>query len=123
YVPSAAHPEPYVSAGVNVIAAATDEAAKALRVRAEIERIRGFLSRGREVPLTSEEAAQILDTPAAEQIRMMMKHTAVGSPERVHEQLRAFARLADADELITVHLAPTRAEQLESVRLTGPTGR
>jgi len=123
YVPSEAHPEPYVSAGVNVVAAANDAAAEDLFARAELERIRGFLSRGREVPLTLEQAAEILDTPAAEQIRIMMTHTAVGGPERVREQLAAFARLADADELITVHLAPTRAEQLESVRLTAPSRR
>ncbi|GAA1320655.1 LLM class flavin-dependent oxidoreductase [Leucobacter albus] len=117
YRPSAAHPEPYVSAGVNVIAAANDEEARQLFGRAELERIRGFLSRGREVPLTLEQAESIRDTPAATEIRQMLRYTAVGGPERVREQLEEFAKLADADELVTVHPAPTRAEQLESVRL------
>lgn len=117
YRPSAAHPEPYVSAGVNVIAAANDEEARQLFGRAELERIRGFLSRGREVPLTLEQAESIRDTPAATEIRQMLRYTAVGGPERVQEQLTEFAKLADADELVTVHPAPTRAEQLESVRL------
>ena len=118
YQPSALHPEPYVSAGVNVVAAADDEAARQLFGRAELERIRGFLSRGREVPLTLEQAEAIRDTPAATEIRGMLRYTAVGGPERVREQLADFAKLADADELVTVHPAPTRAEQLESVRLT-----
>lgn len=120
YTPSDAHPEPYVSAGVNVIAAENDEAAEYLFARAELERVRGFLSRGREVPLTSEEAAALFDTPAGQQIREMLRYTAVGGPERVREQLDAFAKLADADELVTVHPAPTRAEQLESVRIASP---
>lgn len=123
YVPSAAHPEPYVSAGVNVIAAATDDEAERLFARAELERVRTFLSRGRETPLTPAEAASIFDAPAALQIREMLTHTAVGSPERVHERLAAFARFADADELVTVHPAPTPAERAESIRLAAPSGR
>ncbi|MFF8818799.1 LLM class flavin-dependent oxidoreductase [Leucobacter sp. NPDC015123] len=120
YQPSAQHPEPYVSAGVNVIAAENDEAARQLFARAELERIRAFLSRGRDVPLTIEQAEAIRDTPAATEIRSMMRYTAVGGPERVREQLADFAKLADADELVTVHPAPTREEQLESLRLGAP---
>lgn len=117
YQPSAAHPEPYVSAGVNVIAAENDQEAKDLFARAEVERIRAFLSRGRDVPLTIEQAESIRDTPAATEIRSMMRYTAVGGPERVQEQLADFAKLADADELVTVHPAPTREEQLASLKL------
>ena len=118
--PSEAQPEPYVSAGVNVVAAETTEAAERLFARAEIERIRSFLSRGRELPLTPEQAEALLDTPAATEIRSMMRHTAVGDAARVREQLAEFAVLADADELVTVHPAPTRAEQLESLRIAAP---
>lgn len=120
YQPSELHPEPYVSAGVNVVAAADDESANALFKRSEIERIRGFLSRGREIPLTTEQAIEIADSPAANQIREMLRYTAVGGPERVREQLEAFAKLADADELVTVHPLPTRTEQLESLRIAAP---
>lgn len=119
YRPSAAHPEPYVSAGVNVIAAETDDAAAALFKRAEYERLRSFLSRGREELLTDEQLDVLIDTPAAHEIRGMLRYTAVGGPERVREQLADFAKLADADELVTVHPAPTREEQLTSVRLAG----
>ncbi|MBO1805770.1 LLM class flavin-dependent oxidoreductase [Leucobacter ruminantium] len=118
YVPSEAHPQPYVSAGVNVVAAETDEAAEALFARAELARVRAFLSRGRERELTEAEAAQLMDSPAGLEIRGMLRYTAIGGPERVRAELAAFAKHADADELVTVHAAPTRAEQLESVRLT-----
>lgn len=120
YQPSEAHPEPYVSAGVNVVAAENDEAATELFRRAEIERIRGFLSRGRDVALTPEQAEQLLHTPAATEIRSMMRYSAIGGPERVREQLADFAKLADADELVTVHPAPTRVEQLASLKYSAP---
>lgn len=120
FVPSAAHPEPYVSAGINVVAANTDEEAEALFVRTEIDRVRRFLSRGRERELTADEASALVDTPAGVEIRGMMQYTAIGGRERVREELEAFARFAGADELITVHPAPTRAEQLASVRIAAP---
>jgi len=120
YVPSEAHPEPYVTAGVNVVAAESDEAAEALLTRTEVGRIAAFLSRGRERELTLDEAAELYDTPAGQQIRGMMRYTAVGGRDRVRAELDAFARHADADELITVHQAPSRAEQLASVRIAAP---
>lgn len=120
YRPSAEHPEPYVIAAVNVVAAETDEAAEALFSRAELDRVRRFLSRGRPQDLTAEEAAELYDTPAGLQIRDMLRYTAIGSPERVRQELAAFAEHADADELITVHAAPTPEERLTSVRLSAP---
>lgn len=117
YRPSEDHPKPYVLAAVNVVAAETDAAAEALFLRAELDRVRRFLSRGREHELTNDEAAALYDTPAGEQILEMLRYTAIGGPERVKEELAAFARHADADELITVHPAPTPAERLLSVRL------
>ena len=119
YRPSAEHPEPYVIAGVNVVAAATDAEAEAVFARTELNRVRTFLSRGREVELTMEEAEPLMQSPAGMQIREMMRHTAVGGPTRVMDELNAFARDAHADELITVHAAPERDEQLESVRTVG----
>lgn len=121
YTPSAAHPEPYVSAGINVVAAESDAEAEALFARTELHRVRTFLSRGREVPLTLDEAGQLIDNPAGREIRGMLQYTAVGGAERVREELAQFAKFADVDELVTVHAAPTRAEQLASVRIAAPT--
>lgn len=120
YVPSDAHPEPYVSAGVNVVAAESDAEAEALFVRTEVDRVRRFLSRGREQELTVDEASALVDTPAGREIRGMLQYTAIGGRDRVRDELEAFARFADADELVTVHAAPTRAEQLASVRIAAP---
>lgn len=118
--PSEQLAEPYVIAAVNVVAAATDADAEALFARAEMARVRSFLSRGRERQLTEEEAAALYDTPAGRQIREMLHYTAIGTPERVRKELAAFAKHADADELMTVHPAPTPAERLASVRLAAP---
>lgn len=123
FQPSEQSPEPYVFAGVNVVAAETDSAAESMFVRAELERVRRFLSRGRDRELTADEAAALSDTPAGRQIREMLRYTAIGGRDRVREELDAFAKYADADELITVHAAPTPAERLESVRLTAPGAR
>src|SRR5690606_29259425 len=78
YHPSAEHPEPYVIAGVNVVAADTDAEAEELFARTELNRVRTFLSRGRERELTMEEAKPLMQTPAGHQIRDMLRHTAVG---------------------------------------------
>ncbi|MBO1900687.1 LLM class flavin-dependent oxidoreductase [Leucobacter weissii] len=120
YVPSAAHPEPYVYAGVNVVAAESDAQAEDLFARTELDRVRRFLSRGRDRELTEEEAGALFDAPAGREIRGMLRHTAIGGPERVREELAAFAAHADADELVTVHPAPSPAERLASVRLAAP---
>ena len=120
YQPSEAHPEPHVIAGVNVVAAETDEAAEALFARTELDRVRRFLSRGRERELTAAEAGPLMDTPAGQEIRGMLRYTAIGGAQRVREELAAFAKHADADELITVHPAPTRTEQLVSLRIAAP---
>ena len=47
----------------------------------------------------------------------MLTHTAAGTPAEVREQLTAFARLADADELIVAHQAPGTEARLRSVTL------
>lgn len=120
YRPSEDHPTPYVLAAVNVVAASDDDSAEALFARAELDRVRRFLSRGREQEFTADEARALYDTPAGEQIREMLRYTAIGGPERVREELAAFAKHADADELITVHPAPTPEERLRSVRLAAP---
>ncbi len=120
YRPSEAHPEPYAMAGVNVIAAETDAEAEERFARVELERVRRFLSRGREEELTAGEAKGLLDTPAGAHIREMLRFTAIGNPEKVRDELAAFAEYAGVDELITVHQASTREEQLESLRLAAP---
>ena len=45
----------------------------------------------------------------------MMKHRAVGTPARVADDLRQFAQLADADEVMVVPAGMTSTSRLESV--------
>lgn len=120
YQPTDRHPEPYVIAGVNVVAAADDATAQKLFTEVELNRVRTFLSRGRPRELTDAQAQELFDSPAGKQIRQMLHFTATGGPGQVRGQLEEFALQARADELITVHPGPTRADQLESVRLTSP---
>lgn len=120
FTPSETHPTPHVIAAVNVVAAETDAEAEALFAHAERDRVRRFLSRGRDRDLTPEEAESLFDTPAAREIRGMLHYTAAGGPERVRNELAAFAEHAEADELMTIHPVPGRAEQLTSVRLASP---
>ena len=47
----------------------------------------------------------------------MMRHTAIGDPSMVREQLAQFRSYADADELIVVLQATTISERLRAVEL------
>ena len=48
----------------------------------------------------------------------MLTYAAVGTPAEVRDYLENFAKLADADELIVAHQAPTTEGRLRSVTLT-----
>ena len=108
---------PYVIAGVNVIAA--DDEAEA---RAELEatrraRVKRMFNRGGR-PLDDAEADEVLRSPQAAFVDEMIRHTAVGTPDHVAAALDEFARVADADELMTVHQGTAAARRLRSVELT-----
>jgi luciferase family oxidoreductase group 1 len=105
--PSAQLAEPHVMAGVNVIAADSQEEAETLRRAVQRQRVRLFYSRGGR-SLTDEEAEAVLDTHAGEQIRTMTRYTAVGTPDVVARYLEEFASTADADELIVANSVADR---------------
>ncbi len=114
--PSAQLDAPYVIAGVNVVAADSREAAltalQATRRRLAV----GLFGRGRD--LDDGAADLLLSSGAGRHVDAMLTHTAAGTPDEVREQLTAFARLADADELIVAHQAPTPEGRLRSATLT-----
>lgn len=125
FEPSGYLHEPYAIAGVNVIAADTDEDAEAQRVDVTRRRVARFLRVPRE--LTEEEADELLASPQGQGIAQMTHYTAAGSPELVKRYLENFAREADVDELITVHPSRTMEQRLRSIDLTAdvfsyPTG-
>jgi luciferase family oxidoreductase group 1 len=108
--------EPYVIAGVNVVAADTPEAARenfqAVRRNLAIN----LFARGGS--LTDEQAEQLLSQSAGHHVDQMLTHTALGTPDQVRNYLEEFKRFADADELITAHQSPTTEGRLRSVTLT-----
>jgi len=107
---------PHVIAGVNVIAADTQEAAQQQAERIRRIRAVGLFGRGRE--FTDEEADLLLQSPAGRHIEQMMTYSAVGTPDVVRDFLEGFAKTADADELIVAFQSPTTEERLRSVALT-----
>jgi len=114
--PSAQLDEPYVIAGVNAIAAPSTEEAQTLFRGTARKRVRLLYSRAGRT-LTSEEADAVLDSPAGQQAWEMLRCTAVGTPAQASAELDAFAREADADELIVASSAPERAAALRTIEL------
>jgi luciferase family oxidoreductase group 1 len=113
--PSTQLDRPFVIAGVNVIAADTSSAAQEQYLAAKRNRVRSRLARG--LTVSDEQADMLLDSPAGQQIQHMFRVAAVGAPGEVREYLDAFARYADADELIVAHQSPNTEARLRSVEL------
>ncbi len=115
FQPSDALSEPYVIAGVNVIAADSADAAERQFRYVRRRRVARFLRIPRD--LTDDEADEVLASPQGQQIAGMMYYTAAGDPEHVRQYLENFAEQANVDELITVHLSPIIEERLQSIDL------
>jgi luciferase family oxidoreductase group 1 len=115
FQPSVQLAEPYAIAGVNVIAADTDDEALEQWETVRRYRIARFVAPGRD--LSDEEADAILASPQGRQIAQMMHYSAVGTPDRVKAYLDEFAERAGVDELITAHASPTIDQRLRSVDL------
>ena len=106
---------PHAIAGVNVIAADTDDDALDQWTKVRRSRIARFVAPGGE--LTDDEADAVLASPQGQQIAQMMHYSAVGTPDRVMAYLDEFAGRAGVDELITAHASPTIEQRLRSVDL------
>jgi luciferase family oxidoreductase group 1 len=117
FQPSDQLDQPYVIAGVNVLAAETEDEAQDQLLTVRRARVGLLFNRGRSSSFTDDEADAILASPQGRAVAQMMKHTAVGTPPMVKEQLDEFARHANADELIVAHGAPTIEGRLRSVDL------
>jgi luciferase family oxidoreductase group 1 len=113
--PSEQLAEPHAIAGVNVIAADSDDEALAQWETVRRYRIARFVAPGRD--LSDDEADAILASPQGQQIAQMMHYSAVGTPDRVKAYLDEFAERAGVDELITAHASPTIDDRLRSVDL------
>ncbi len=125
--PSAQLAQPYVMAGVHVIAAGTTAEAQEHFWAAQRRRATALIGRGR--IFSDDEADQVLASPAGQQVLAMSQYSAIGTPGQVRDYLDAFVAHADADELIVVtQAAPTDAwirsfELLAEVMDQGAPGR
>jgi luciferase family oxidoreductase group 1 len=117
--PSAQLEAPYVIAGLNVLAADTLAEAEAQLLAVQRSRIRALVGRGRN--WTDEEADAALESPAGRHVKGMTRYAAVGVASEVRPYLADFAELARADEVMTVHPAPTVQGRLRSIELLAGT--
>ncbi|MGN6814942.1 MAG: LLM class flavin-dependent oxidoreductase [Solirubrobacterales bacterium] len=115
FKPSQQQPEPYVIAGVGVIAAETAEGAAAQFEAARRLRARALFGRGQK--LSEEDVTALLASPQAAAVDEMLAYTAAGTPDEVAAYLEKFATETDADELMTVHYSDSVPNRLRSVEL------
>jgi luciferase family oxidoreductase group 1 len=116
FKPSAQLDAPHVIAGVNVIAADTNEEAQEARTAMRRSIAVSLFGGGQEV--SDVEADVLLRRGAAQHVDSMFTNAAVGTPAEVADYLREFRARADADELITAHQVPSTEGRLRSVTLT-----
>ncbi len=118
FEPSDQLQRPHVIAGVNVIAADSDEEARAsfeTRRRSLI----GVLFGNSENPLDDLQIDALLEGPQGQQVDHLLTYTAQGRPEAVRDYLRDFQQHADADELMVAHQSASIAGRLRSIQLLG----
>lgn len=116
FQPSDVLERPRVLAAVNVICADDRASAESQFHAAARERVALVVPRG--LDYTDEQADEILSSAHGQHLLQMMHYSAVGTPAEVAEYLDAFARHADADELVLAHSSPFVEERLRSLELT-----
>jgi luciferase family oxidoreductase group 1 len=121
FKPSEQLREPFVIAGVGVIAAETEESAAAQLEAARRIRARALFGRGRK--LTEDDVTDLLQSPQAAVVDEMLAYTAVGTSDEVAAWLEKFGAETEADELITAHYSDSVPNRLRSVELTAPATR
>jgi luciferase family oxidoreductase group 1 len=113
--PSEQLAEPYVIAGVNVIAAETGDEARQQFHEAKRKRLKRMMPGNRR--LSDEELDMVLASPHGRPVEDMVRYSAVGTPTEVHDYLEWFAGHAHADELIVALAAPDREASFKSLDL------
>jgi luciferase family oxidoreductase group 1 len=119
FQPSQQLEQPYVIAGVNVTAADTSQTAR--EQFQAIRRTRAVSLFGRRLglpqDLSDEQADELLASAVGMHVDQMLRYAAVGDPGEVRDFLDGFVKETGADELITVHQAPSLVPRLRSVTL------
>jgi luciferase family oxidoreductase group 1 len=115
FQPSDQLSQPYVIAGVNAVAADSEDAANQQLDRATRTRVARFLARERE--LTPPEIDRLVASPQGQQVAGMMRYTVAGTAAQVGTQLVDFADHAEADEVMLAFAAPGLVERLRAIEL------
>jgi luciferase family oxidoreductase group 1 len=115
YRPSEANPEPYLIVAANVITAEDEQTAHDQHQAALRWRARRFLK----VPgeLSDADIDTVLLSPSGENIKDMMRYTAVGTPDQAQAYLAQLAEKTGADELMLAPGSPEREHRIRAVEL------
>ena len=100
--PSAQLDRPYVLAGINVIAAPTDDEARYLATSQQMSFAGIFRGERRLTQPPIDDIERYWTAQEKQQASQMLGGSVVGSPDTVRAGLRAFAERTDADELMVV---------------------
>ena len=120
FTPSEQLASPYLIAGINVIAAETIAEAREHLLAIRRTRAIGLFARrpgADPSDITDEQADELLAAGAGAHVDEMLTYTALGPADDVRSAVTDFAELTGADELITVHQAPTAAGRLRSLEI------
>lgn len=115
FQPSESLQEPYVIAAVNVTAADTQEEAERQTEGVHRQRVRSMAGRGRH--LSEDQLDEILNSYSGQQILEMLHFTAMGTKDKIREQLQQFTELAQADELMISLQGTTSEESMRSMEI------
>ncbi|QDT56092.1 Limonene 1,2-monooxygenase [Caulifigura coniformis] len=117
FQPSAQLDRPYVSAGVNVVAAETDEEGGRLFTSLQQQFTRLVRGTPGQLPPPVESMNGVWSPVEKMQASSMLKYAFVGSRQTVHEQLAAFVERTGVDEVIVASAIYDHAARLRSYEL------
>jgi len=117
FTPSEQLAEPYVIAGMSVVAADTQEAADVQWRATRRARVRNFLPKTETID--DAQADALLASLQGRRVDAMLRYSAIGTPPEVAKGVQEFAAHADGDEVMLLHQAPDREARLRSVELLG----
>jgi luciferase family oxidoreductase group 1 len=117
FKPSKQLAHPYIMVGVNVVAAQTDEEAR--RQFTTVQQSFTNLLRGAPGKLQApvDNIEEYWTPPEKHQASRMLKHSIVGSAETVRSELKSFAALTKADELMIVTSLSDHAARIRSYEI------
>ena len=120
FQPSEQCAQPYVIAAANALAADSLQEAQEIHTEVVRRRVVAHLSanpqlKGRE--FTDDEVDALVESPAGQQVRYMLRYSAVGGRDEVADYLATFAQRADADEVMVAPQGLDVEQVLRTIRI------